>query len=101
MNDKPARVLLVEDDEAHAELIRRAFAGHGTQYDLAVAGNLAEARNYLTDTLPDLIIADLRLPDGKGTDLLAAGAQGASYKRSCHHRLYPRPPMSSCGFHYT
>ena len=62
-------VLLVEDDEGHAELIRRAFEDHGSAR-LDVAIDLASARRAAAASAPDLIITDLRLPDGAGTDLL-------------------------------
>jgi PAS domain S-box-containing protein len=64
-------VLLVEDEEAHAELVRRAFEERGGIYRLSIVNSLAEARTYLTSNHPpDLIIADWRLPDGDGLDLL-------------------------------
>lgn len=65
------RVLLVEDDEGHAKLISRAFnAFPGGGFLVDVASTLNEARQYLADNLPDIVIADINLPDGKGTELL-------------------------------
>lgn len=74
MSDKPTHILLVEDEAAHAELVRRAFEARNNQVRLEVAGSLSEARARLADApaLPDLIIADWRLPDGEGMELLAA-----------------------------
>jgi len=63
-------VLLVEDEEAHAELIRRAFEDQEGLIRLTVAGSLAQARACLTESLPDLAIVDLFLPDGRGIELL-------------------------------
>jgi PAS domain S-box-containing protein len=60
----------VEDEEAHAELIRRSFEPHTGEVELTVAGTLREARAYLADSPPDLALIDLLLPDGKGTELL-------------------------------
>src|SRR5215470_10337637 len=59
--------LLVDDDENYlrglAELVEReGFA-------VRIAGTLAEARDRLGERLPDLIVTDLRLPDGTGLDL--------------------------------
>jgi len=64
-------ILLVEDDDGHAELIRRAFEDRGGAR-LEIVGDLASAAQALTSSAgaPDLIITDLRLPDGAGTDLL-------------------------------
>lgn len=64
-------VLLVEDEAAHAELVRRAFEERGDATCLSIVSSLAEARAYLTSNHPPmLIIADWRLPDGDGLDLL-------------------------------
>jgi PAS domain S-box-containing protein len=64
-------VLLVEDEPAHAELVRRSFEERGGESILSIVGSLSEARNYLTSNHPPkLIIADWRLPDGDGLDLL-------------------------------
>jgi len=72
MSDKPLHILLVEDEVAHAELVQRAFEVYGERACLSVARTLAEARTCLaSDPLrPDLIIADWRLPDGDGMELL-------------------------------
>src|SRR5512139_1322456 len=72
MTDEPTRVLLVEDDPAHAELVRRAFEARGSQVRLQVAATLTEARACLAEPaqLPQLVIADWRLPDGEGMELL-------------------------------
>lgn len=79
MATEPRCILLVEDEEAHAELIRRAFALRGAAKGLAVASTLTEARAYLARSRPDLVIADLLLPDGKGTELLDGDGAGVAY----------------------
>ena len=45
------RVLLVEDEPAHAELIRRAFEDN-KRFDLAIASNLEEARKLISSVDP-------------------------------------------------
>ena len=62
------RILLV-DDEAP---IRRAVSRYLTHHGLTVetAEDLARARERLESGEPDLLLADLRLPDGEGTQLL-------------------------------
>ncbi len=72
MNEQFAHILLVEDEEAHVELVRRAFEPHLDRFHLTVATSLAEAQACLSEFLPHLIIADLGLPDGLGTGLLPA-----------------------------
>ena len=76
MNAELTHILLVEDEEDHAELVRQAFNAHRGRYQLSVASSLEEARTYLSKEIPDLIITDLRLPDGEGTDLLLYDEEG-------------------------
>ncbi len=42
---------------------------------LTVTSSLKAAREYLKNATPDLVIADLLLPDGKGTELLNADSE--------------------------
>ncbi len=65
-------ILLVEDDESHAELIRRAFQSQAESVALTIAATLREAQEAVAETTPDLALADLVLPDGKGVELLTA-----------------------------
>jgi PAS domain S-box-containing protein len=68
--NQPARILIVEDEEAHAELMSRSFEdANGSTYAVTVAGTLREARHSLDRVLPDLVVADFLLPDGKGIEL--------------------------------
>lgn len=79
MTEKTPHILLVEDEEAHAELIRRAFEDQGGRVKLAVACDLQEAGGHLAESKPDLIITDLLLPDGKGIELLPPEKEEAAY----------------------
>ena len=72
MNEQTIRILLVEDEEAHADLVCRAFESQAGQARLTVVGSLREARACLVESLPDLVIADWVLPDGRGMELLPA-----------------------------
>ncbi|MFH1117908.1 MAG: response regulator [Pseudomonadota bacterium] len=71
MNEDTLKILLVEDDEAHARAVSRAFRAAGADIRLITASTIREARAHLEDLDPDLVITDLRLTDGKGTDLLS------------------------------
>lgn len=62
------RILLVEDDEMHAELIKRSFEDRPAII-LTVAHRIDEAVDALKARMPDMVIADLRLPDGRGIEL--------------------------------
>jgi PAS domain S-box-containing protein len=75
---EPLRVLLVEDEPAHADLARRAFDARGGAFVVAVADTIDAARARLSaGPPPDLVVADWLLPDGEGLDLLRGEAVGA------------------------
>lgn len=63
-------VLLVEDEPAHAELALRALEGSPSAFGVSVVETLNEAEDWLGKRTPDLIVSDLRLPDGSAIDLL-------------------------------
>src|SRR5690606_12965377 len=67
-------ILHVEDDRAVAEMVSDAFAAFGFHGPMVLATTVSEAREILADvqrypTL-DLIISDMRLPDGCGLDVV-------------------------------
>jgi PAS domain S-box-containing protein len=80
MDEQAMHILLVEDEQAHAELIQRSFdqEPHAEQVQLTVVGSLEEARSAVAESTPDLIIADWLLPDGKGTELLPGDGEEPS-----------------------
>lgn len=65
------QLLLVEDEEAHAELVARAFEAI-EDVELTRAEKLSVARGFLSQTGRsfDLVVTDLRLPDGLGIELI-------------------------------
>lgn len=69
--DRPT-ILLIEDDAAHAELASRALEPH-VAADVFTVGSLGAARDWLGQNAADLILADLRLPDGSALELLGPG----------------------------
>jgi len=66
------RLLIVEDEPQHVQLMRRAFAGGPLEADISEVGTLSDFRAAVADDPPDLVIMDLNLPDGKATDVLVA-----------------------------
>ena len=62
------KIIILEDDA----IIRRNLEQllRNRRFEVASATTLAAAREYLTKDNFDLVIADVRLPDGEGTDLL-------------------------------
>lgn len=66
-------VLIVEDDPFFSELLTDMLALHFPYIHVgAVAGSLADARNFLKKNRIDLLFLDIELPDGKGFELLTA-----------------------------
>ncbi len=62
-------LLLLEDEAVIREALGSFLAREG--YTVHGAATLAEARERLAAGPVDLVLADLRLPDGEGTELLA------------------------------
>ncbi|HBA86437.1 MAG TPA: hybrid sensor histidine kinase/response regulator [Geobacter sp.] len=71
------KILVVEDDDSHAELIRRGFGNFSEQYELTVASSLHEAMEAISRGSFDIVLTDYLLPDGKGGDLVARSADVA------------------------
>lgn len=61
-------VLLVDDHELIRQGLRRAFERDGDFEVAGEAGSLADARRLLTLLTPDVVILDVRLPDGNGLE---------------------------------
>ena len=63
------RVFLVDDHE----IVRRGIAELlDAEQDIEVigeAGTTAQARSRIAATLPDVVVLDVRLPDGSGIDV--------------------------------
>ena len=60
--------VLIVDDDANTREALAALAGQ-EGFTTAVAGSVAEARIQLVRQRPDVVLMDLRLPDGSGIDL--------------------------------
>ena len=61
-------VLLVEDEEIIRTLCRRLLSGLG--FTLTLAGSVAEAVQFIDGNSLDLLITDVRLPDGYGLEVI-------------------------------
>jgi DNA-binding NarL/FixJ family response regulator len=63
-------LLLVDDHPIVLDGLRAALARHPEIIVVAEAGTLADARRRIGDPSIDVVLLDLRLPDGSGTELL-------------------------------
>ncbi|MBN2423867.1 MAG: cyclic nucleotide-binding domain-containing protein [Calditrichaceae bacterium] len=62
------RLLVVNNSLVVRKVIERAFTGMG--YDVSSAPNISEALQQIQKAKPDVIIADIKLPDGTGAQFL-------------------------------
>jgi two-component system response regulator AtoC len=62
------RALIVDDDPDFAASLELLVAREG--FDVSRADSLERARECAARLAPDVVLADLELPDGRGTDLL-------------------------------
>ncbi len=60
-------VLVVEDDGLVADLIARSLLKAG--YSVTIKNDVESAWQHLQAGLPDLLITDIMMPDGRGTEL--------------------------------
>ncbi|MCY2988944.1 MAG: PAS domain S-box protein [Planctomycetota bacterium] len=79
MNTKHLQLLIVEDEEAHVEAIRRAFDAAGAKTDIHAVGTLREYREYVAAHPPDIALLDLNLPDGRAVDVLTQPPEDAPF----------------------
>jgi two-component system response regulator len=99
MNGTMLKILLVEDNEDHAELIQRNFAENHVANKIYHARDGEEALNYLfrrgvfadatSSPAPNLILLDLRLPKIDGIEVLK------EIKASEKHRTIPVVVLTS------
>jgi diguanylate cyclase (GGDEF)-like protein len=60
------RMLLVEDNPADSEMVRRALADYGPIMELTQASSLVQAAGALKSQFYHLVVTDLNLPDVEG-----------------------------------
>jgi two-component system, OmpR family, KDP operon response regulator KdpE len=62
------RVLVVEDDREIRSMMQSSLTAEG--FDVQTAVSVSEASALLRHALPDVVVLDLGLPDGDGSDLV-------------------------------
>lgn len=63
------RILIIEDEVLFGRAVKKSLEKAG--YECLLSSSLAEGRELARNMLPELVLLDLRLPDGNGLDLLA------------------------------
>lgn len=62
-------ILIVEDEAVFAKAVAKRLDRNG--YRARIAGNLQSAQQAFKEETPDMILLDMRLPDGSGLDYLS------------------------------
>ena len=68
------QILIVEDEIVFAKAVKKQLARVG--YKSEIAGDLITAKEKFKSLTPDLVLLDMRLPDGSGLDFLEAVKNG-------------------------
>lgn len=68
MNERGARILVVDDEPAIVRAVRTNLRAHG--YEVETAESEREALERYESGRPDLIVLDLNLPDGDGLSVI-------------------------------
>ena len=63
-----AHVLVVDDQDSIRHFVSKAFESEG--YEVKTTGSVKETREAIEAQMPDLVVLDLKLPDGTGIELL-------------------------------
>ena len=69
MVKKQSKLLIVEDEVLFARAVIRRLQKAG--YECEHVENIQDARTIIKQFVPDIVLLDMRLPDGNGLDLIA------------------------------
>ena len=72
MSSAAVKILLIEDDVEDARLALRHLSAMRDRFTISHAESIDSARQQLAQETPDLVLLDLGLPDGVGTQNVAA-----------------------------
>lgn len=70
MLQKKIKILLIEDDRIEVIKFNRAISSEFTSFNISLASNGKEALSILQNSIPDIILLDLNMPDTNGIDFL-------------------------------
>jgi len=72
--EKPIKILLVEDEPAHAVLVKGALSNAATTrlaIDIEVADRMSKVIERLWDAVYDVVLLNLGLPDSQGLETVS------------------------------
>ncbi|BDV42998.1 hypothetical protein GURASL_19210 [Geotalea uraniireducens] len=75
----PVHIMIVDDEPAHAEAIRRALMAANSDAEIRVAGTLDDYRRQIAAWPPDIALIDLNLPDGRAGEILTAPPENGPF----------------------
>ncbi len=73
MNDRVSSVMVVDDEPGIRTALRANFLRHGWRVE--VAASVREAAGHLEGKEFDLVVTDIRMPDGTGMEVMRATRQ--------------------------
>jgi DNA-binding NtrC family response regulator len=79
MANGPVCILIVDDEPAHAEAVRRTLVACDAGYTVELAATLAEFRQKVLLQQPGLAIMDLNLPDGRAVEVMTRPAENGAF----------------------
>lgn len=79
MGESPVRILIVEDEAAHAEAIGRALETAPFQTEVQVVSSVADYWRQAGDKPPDIALVDLNLPDGNAMEILTLPPEAGAF----------------------
>ena len=79
METPSLKILIVEDEAAHAEALRRTIAASAIASDIAVVGTLNDYNHSIRQAVPDIVLMDYRLPDGSALEVLVSPPESGPF----------------------
>ena len=94
MSNQPRHVLLIEDNQGDAELVRLRLVESNSDLEVSCADRLSTGLAALGVATPEVVLLDLNLPDSYGADTFRHYCP-AKFSGSRSNSLKIRPIMHS------
>lgn len=79
VGNKSPYILVVEDEQTQALVIRHSLQSSKPNFAIKIVGTLKEYRSAVAESLPELVLIDIHLPDGKAFDVLTSPVEAGSF----------------------